>query len=41
MSLMPDKKSIMISSKNITDIRHHEQQLKFIAHFDPLTKLPN
>ncbi|MFA6143863.1 MAG: EAL domain-containing protein [Sulfurimonas sp.] len=41
MSLMPDKKRIMISTKDITDIRHHEEQLEFIAHFDPLTKLPN
>lgn len=41
MSLMPDKKRIMISTKDVTDIRDHEKQLEFIAHFDPLTKLPN
>lgn len=41
MSFMPDKKRILISTKDITDMRHHEEQLEFIAHFDPLTKLPN
>ena len=41
ISLMPDKERIMISAKDITDIRNHEHQLEFIAHFDPLTKLPN
>ena len=41
LSLMPDKKRIMASVKDITDIRNHEQQLEFIAHYDPLTKLPN
>jgi diguanylate cyclase (GGDEF)-like protein/PAS domain S-box-containing protein len=41
LSLMPDKKRIMISTTDITDMRDHEQELEFIAHFDPLTKLPN
>ena len=41
LSLMPDKKRIMVSTKDITDIRDHQEQLEFIANFDPLTKLPN
>lgn len=41
LSLMPDKKRILTSAKDVTDLRNHERELEFIAHFDPLTKLPN
>ena len=40
-SLMPDNKRIMVSAKDITDAKNHEKELERIAHFDPLTKLPN
>ncbi len=39
--LMPDKKRILISTTDITEMKDHEQQLKSIANYDPLTNLPN
>ena len=41
LALMPDKKRILISTKDVTDIKKHEKQLEYIAHYDPLTGLPN
>lgn len=41
MALMPDKKRILISTKDITDIKAHEKKLEYIAHYDALTGLPN
>ncbi len=39
--LMPDKQRILISTTDITNIKDHEHELELVAHFDPLTKLPN
>ncbi len=40
-SLMPDKQRFLISVKDITDMKKHEKELEYIAHYDPLTGLPN
>ena len=41
LALMPDKKRILVSTTDITEIKDHEKELEKAAHFDPLTKLPN
>ena len=41
VSLMPDEKRFLVSVKDITDMKKHEKQLEYIAHYDPLTGLPN
>lgn len=41
LTLMPDKKRILISTKDITNMKEHERQLEYIAHYDSLTGLPN
>ncbi|MDD4854440.1 MAG: EAL domain-containing protein [Sulfuricurvum sp.] len=41
LTLLPDKKRILISTKDITDMKEHERQLEYIAHYDALTGLPN
>ncbi|MFZ2969052.1 MAG: EAL domain-containing protein [Sulfuricurvum sp.] len=38
---MPDKQRILVSAKDITQSKAYEQQLEHIAHYDPLTGLPN
>jgi predicted signal transduction protein with EAL and GGDEF domain len=40
-SLMPDKQRFLISVKDITDMKKHEKELEYIAHYDPLTGLLN
>ena len=40
-SLMPDKQRFLISVKDITDMKKYEKQLEYVAHYDPLTGLPN
>ncbi|MFA5214564.1 PAS domain S-box protein [Sulfuricurvum sp.] len=41
VSLMPDQQRFLISVKDITQMKEHEHQLEYIAHYDPLTGLPN
>lgn len=41
LALMPDKKRVLISSKDVTELKKHEKQLEYIAHYDTLTGLPN
>ncbi len=41
IALMPDKKRLLLSSKDVTSMKQHETQLQHIAHHDQLTKLPN
>ncbi|MDD2358373.1 MAG: PAS domain S-box protein [Thiovulaceae bacterium] len=40
-ALMPDNKRIVLTAKDITEMKQHEKQLEFIAHNDALTGLPN
>lgn len=40
-SLLPDKKRILVSAKDISAMKEHEMQLEFLAHYDALTGLPN
>lgn len=40
-TLLPDKKRILISTKDIGVMMEHQQQLEFLAHYDALTGLPN
>lgn len=39
-TLLPDKKRILISTKDIGVMMEHQQQLEFLAHYDALTGLP-
>lgn len=41
VTLMPDKKRILVSTKDVTQAKAYEHQLEHIAHYDPLTELPN
>ena len=41
ITLMPDQKRILVSTKDVTQAKEHEHQLEHIAHYDPLTDLPN
>ena len=41
LSIMPDKKRVLISTKDITDVKAHAKKLEYIAHYDSLTGLPN
>ncbi|MBV5321085.1 MAG: EAL domain-containing protein [Sulfuricurvum sp.] len=40
-TVLPDKKRILITTKDITEMKEHEHQLDYIAHYDALTGLPN
>ena len=40
-SLLPDNKRIVLTAKDITEMKRYEKQLEFIAHYDALTGLPN
>ncbi|MDD4854533.1 MAG: PAS domain S-box protein [Sulfuricurvum sp.] len=40
-TLLPDKKRVLITTKDITEMKEHEHQLEYIAHYDALTGLPN
>ena len=40
-TVLPDKKRTLITTKDITENKEHEQQLVHIAHYDMLTGLPN
>jgi diguanylate cyclase (GGDEF)-like protein len=40
-TLLPDKQRILISTKDIGVMMEHQRQLEYIAHYDPLTSLPN
>ncbi|MDD5717559.1 MAG: diguanylate cyclase [Sulfuricurvum sp.] len=40
-TLLPDKQRILVSTKDITKMKEHTQQLEYIAHYDALTGLPN
>lgn len=39
--LMPDKHRLLVTAKDITEMKEHEHQLERIAHYDSLTGLPN
>lgn len=41
ISLMPDKQRILVSTKDISEMKKYERELEYIAHFDPLTGLAN
>ncbi len=41
VTLMPDKKRILVTTKDVTQAKAYEHQLEHIAHYDPLTELPN
>lgn len=41
LTLLPDKKRILISTKDITEKKKYEQELEYGAHYDALTGLPN
>jgi diguanylate cyclase (GGDEF)-like protein/PAS domain S-box-containing protein len=41
IALMPDKERALVSAKDITELKKHEKQLEYIAHYDTLTGLPN
>jgi len=40
-TLLPDKQRILVTTKDITKMKEHTQQLEYIAHYDALTGLPN
>jgi diguanylate cyclase (GGDEF)-like protein len=40
-TLLPDKKRILVSTKDITAMKEHARELEYIAHYDALTGLPN
>jgi len=40
-TLLPDKQRVLVSTKDITVMKEHARQLEFLAHYDPLTGLPN
>lgn len=41
MALMPDKKRILLSTRDVTTAKNHEQHLQQAAYYDALTGLPN
>ena len=41
VTVLPDKKRVLITTKDITEMKEHEHQLEYIAHYDSLTGLPN
>lgn len=41
ITLTPDKQYFIVSAKDITHIKKNERQLRNIAHYDQLTRLPN
>ena len=40
-TVLPDKKRILINTKDITESKKHETELEYIANYDSLTGLPN
>jgi diguanylate cyclase (GGDEF)-like protein len=40
-TMLPDKVRILITTKDITEMKEYERQLEYIAHYDALTGLPN
>ncbi|HZF70342.1 diguanylate cyclase domain-containing protein [Sulfuricurvum sp.] len=40
-TLLPDKQRILITTKDISAMKEHARQLEHLAHYDPLTGLPN
>ncbi|GEM_PF-4151449 len=40
-TLLPDKKRVLVSTKDVTVMKEHALQLEYIAHYDALTGLPN
>ncbi|WP_345992690.1 diguanylate cyclase [Sulfurimonas sp. HSL-1716] len=41
ISMMPDNKRLLVTTKDITEMKKYEKELEFIAHYDSLTGLPN
>lgn len=41
LALMPDRRRILISTKDVTEAKAQEKRLQYIAHYDALTGLPN
>ena len=40
-TLLPDKQRILVTTKDISAMKEHAQQLEQLAHYDALTGLPN
>jgi diguanylate cyclase (GGDEF)-like protein/PAS domain S-box-containing protein len=40
-TVLPGKERVLITTKDITEMKAHEHQLEYIAHYDALTGLPN
>ena len=40
-AMMPDKKRIIISTKDVSEYKEQERKLQYIAHYDVVTGLPN
>lgn len=40
-TLLPDKKRVLVNTKDVTAMKEHALQLEYIAHYDALTGLPN
>jgi len=41
MVLMPDKERLLVVSRDITEAKAQEQKIRYMAHYDILTELPN
>ncbi len=40
-AVMPDKKRIIISTKDVSEYKEQERKLQYVAHYDVVTGLPN
>jgi len=40
-AMMPDRKRIIISTKDVSEYKEQERKLQYIAHYDVVTGLPN
>ncbi|RLA78660.1 MAG: GGDEF domain-containing protein, partial [Epsilonproteobacteria bacterium] len=40
-AMMPDKKRIIVSTKDVSEYKEQERKLQYVAHYDIITGLPN